>query len=139
MRIFSPRIFQPKKFKNKIMMPFSLIFKIDPEKNTKIPFITFLKLYFKIAKTPIFRSGLLYKIWPVNYFFKRRDWYQFKPWEFRNLRAFEFFNYWIKLLLRGAWKFGFIIDISWRCLKTLNCLIGNSDNLVIFKIRNSNV
>ena len=31
------------------------------------------------------------------------------------------------------------IDISWRCIKNLNCLIGinNSDNLVIFKFRNS--
>ena len=33
----------------------------------------------------------------------------------------------------------FFIDISWRCLKSLIALVALSDNLVIFKFRNSNL
>jgi len=34
-----------------------------------------------------------YKIWPQNYFFKRRASYHFKTWECKNVRAFEFLNW----------------------------------------------
>ena len=47
-------------------------------------------------------------------------------------------------MFNGTLKFGFFIDISWRYLKTFIALIDrhqfvviNSDNLLIFKFRNS--
>jgi len=44
-------------------------------------------------------------------------------------------------MFNGTLKIGFFIDISWRFLKNLHCSIGliNSENLLIFKFRNSKV
>ena len=40
-------------------------------------------------------------------------------------------------MFNGKLKIGFFIDISWRFLKTLFIGLINSDNLLIFKFRNS--
>ena len=39
-------------------------------------------------------SNILYKIWPLNDFSVRRFSYQLKAEECKNLRTFDFFNYW---------------------------------------------
>jgi len=59
-------------------------------------------------------SKLLYKIWPLNIFLKRRASYHLKAYEFGNLKAFEFFfiifeiDFYMKL---GVTKFKNLIII----------------------------
>ena len=108
---------------------------------TKI-FLIVLKVFI-LNMAPFFRRiGLLYKSWARKlFFFKRRASYHFKASEFRNLRAFKFFQLLNTDIFKGILKNRFFIDVSSRCLQHFNCLIGisNIDNLVFFKFSNSKV
>ena len=81
---------------------------------------------------------------PLNYLSVRRSSYHLKAQECTNLRAFNFcliieqtYVYWD--IENSCFYWYNINDISWRCLKNLDCSSGlfNSGNFVIFKFGNS--
>ena len=82
--------------------------------------------------------GVLYKIWPHEWFFVQRASYHFNDYECTNLRVLIFVNYWRTKCLKGRCK----CDFYWyylKVFKSLNSLIGftNSDHLIIINFRNS--
>jgi len=84
----------------------------------------FQKFYIKKNRRRFLEgSKFLHKIWPPKWFSVRRSSYHLKAYECKNLRAFDFFNYWTKICLMGHWKFCVFIEISWRCLKILIALL----------------
>ena len=83
--------------------------------------------------TPFFgMSQLMYKMQHRKWFFIQRASHQFKAGECKSWRAFDFGQLLNKNMFKRTLKIPFFIDKSWRCNSE-----NNSENLVIFKFRNS--